>query len=220
MPIKLDLHLHSCHSGEAFGTIKEIVLKIKEKGLDGFALTDHNSIAGNREAALLAKKHGLVFIPACEIKSREGDIIALGIKKEIPKGLSAEETIARIHKQGALAVAAHPFAVFLHPYGGVGKRVHSLKFDAIEVFNARTYGGNGKAMQAANELKLAKTAGSDAHTLEEIGNAYTIVNCKKDAKIILREIMCGRTEICGNKAKRRHIVKWALKKIKKKFNRS
>jgi len=217
MLLKLDLHLHSRHSGEAFGTIEEIVLRAKSQGLDGFALTDHNSIAGNKEAAHISKKHGLVFIPGCEIKSREGDIIALGIKKEIPRGLSAEETIARIHEQGALAVAAHPFAVFLHPKCGVGKRVYDLALDAIEVFNARTYGGNGNAMRAANELKLAKTAGSDAHIPEEIGNAYTIVDCKKDAASILTEIKSGRTEIWGKKAKKRHILKWAGKKILKKF---
>ena len=142
MLLKLDLHLHSCHSGEAFGTIEEIVLRAKSVGLDGFALTDHNTISGNAEARRIAKKHGLIFIPACEIKTTAGDIIALGIKKEIPKGLSAEETIERIHKQGALAVAAHPFAVFLHPKCGVGKRVYDLALDALEVFNARTYNGN------------------------------------------------------------------------------
>ncbi len=216
MHLKLDLHLRSCYSGEAFGTVEEIVLRAKSTGLDGFALTDHNTIAGNKEAARLAKKHGLVFIPGCEIKSREGDIIALGIKKEIPKGLSAKETIARIHEQGALAVAAHPFAVFLHPYCGVGKRVYDLKLDAIEVFNARTYKGNRKAARAAEELKLAKTAGSDAHIIAEIGNAYTIVNCKKDIKLVIFEIASRRTEIRGKKAKRRHVLKWMGKKILKK----
>ena len=217
MHLKLDLHLHSIHSGEAFGTIEEIVLRAKSVGLDGFALTDHNSIAGNKEARRIAKKHGLIFIPACEIKSREGDIIALGIKKEIPEGLSAEETIARIHTQGALAVAAHPFAIFLHPRCGVGKRVYDLELDAIEVFNARTYRGNGNALQAANKLKLAKTAGSDAHTLEEIGNAYTVVDCRKNVKSVLGEIKAGRTEIFGKKAKRRHIITWMARKILKRL---
>ncbi len=213
MHLKLDLHLHSVYSGEAFNTIEEIVLKVKEKGLDGFALTDHNSIAGNKEAALLAKKHGVLFIPACEIKSKDGDIIALGIKEEIPKGLSCEETIARIHKQGALAVAAHPFAVFLHPKGGVGEKVFSCKFDAIEAFNARTYIGNEKSLYAAEKLNLPKTAGSDAHTIEEIGNAYTIVNCRKDIKSALKEIKAGRTKIYGKNAKRRSVLKWMVMKI-------
>ncbi len=217
MPLKLDLHLHSCHSGEAFGSLEEIVLRAKSVGLDGFALTDHNTISGNVEAARITKKHGLVFIPACEIKTTAGDIIALGIKKEIPKGLSAEETITRIHKQGALAVAAHPFAVFLHPKCGVGKRVYDLALDALEVFNARTYKGNNRAMRASQDLKLAKTAGSDAHTLEEIGNAYTIVDCKKDSNAILKEIKSGRTKIYGKKAKKRHILTWMGKKIIKKI---
>ncbi|MBU4301088.1 MAG: PHP domain-containing protein [Nanoarchaeota archaeon] len=54
MRLKLDLHLHSCHSGEAFGTIEEIILCAKSVGLDGFALTDHNTISGNKEAAHIA----------------------------------------------------------------------------------------------------------------------------------------------------------------------
>ncbi|VVB61749.1 phosphatase YcdX [uncultured archaeon] len=217
LKLKLDLHLHSVHSKEAFGTIKEIVLKIKEKGLDGFALTDHNSIAGNKKAAQLAKKHGILFIPACEIKSKDGDIIALGIKKEIPKGLSSEETIERIHKQGALAAAAHPFAVFLHPKGGVGEKVFGCKFDCIEAFNSRTYIGNKKSLCAAEELNIPKIAGSDAHTTGEIGNAYTIVNCKKNVSAVLQEIKAGHTEIYGKNAKRLSVLKWMGKKILKKF---
>ncbi len=220
MPLKLDIHVHSRHSHEAFGTIKEIVLRAKSVGLDGFALTDHNSIAGNKEAARLSKKHRLIFIAGCEIKSKAGDIIALGIKKEIPKGLSAEETIAQIRKQGALAVAAHPFAIFLHPKCGVGRGVFDLKFDAVEAFNARTYAGNTKSLHAAEKLNLAKTAGSDAHTPEEIGNAYTIVDCGKNAKAVLREIAAGRTEIFGKRARKRHVLRWMGRKILKRFSRN
>ncbi len=220
MPLKLDLHIHSRHSGEAFGSLEEIVLRTKSVGLDGFALTDHNTISGNAEAARVAKKHCLIFIPGCEIKTTAGDIIALGIKKEIPKGLSAEETISRIHEQGALAVAAHPFAVFLHPKCGVGKQVFNLALDGIEVFNARTYIGNAEALKAAETLKLAKTAGSDAHTPEEIGNAYTVIDCGKSLKEILKKIKAGQTEIYGKKTKRHHVIKWIGKKLLKRFNRT
>ena len=94
-----------------------------------------------------------------------------------------------------------------------------MKLDAIEVFNARTYCGNEKALKAAETLNIAKTAGSDAHTIAEIGNAYTTLDCKNDVPTILREIKLMRTKIYGIKAKRRHIIKWALRKIKKKFNR-
>lgn len=216
MPLKLDLHLHSQHSGEAFGTIEEIVLRAKSAGLDGFALTDHNSIAGNKEAARIANAHGLIFIPGCEIKSKDGDIIALGIKRKIKQGLSAEETIIKIHKQKALAVAAHPFALFLHPFGGVGKKVFTCKFDAIEALNARTYCGNSKALRAAEELNLPKTAGSDAHTPVEIGRAYTIVNCEKNPGAVLRAIAAGKTDICGSNSRKRHVMNWMVKKFAKK----
>ncbi len=217
MLLKLDLHVHSRHSGEAFGSVESVILAAKSRGLDGIALADHNSVAGNKEAVTLGKKHGILVIPSCEIKSKDGDIIALGIKKEIPKGLSAEETIQRIHQQAALAVAAHPFAVFLHPGGGVGRRVFDCGFDAIEAFNARTFAGNRKSMRIAEDMHIPKVAGSDAHMVQEIGNAYTIVDCEKNIPAVLREIKAGRTEIFGKTVPLKTVLEWMGKKFAKKL---
>lgn len=63
MHLKLDLHLHSEHSGEAFGTIEKIVLCAKSAGLDGFALTDHKRFQVTRKPRALQKSTGLFSFP-------------------------------------------------------------------------------------------------------------------------------------------------------------
>ena len=66
--IKLDLHLHSNYSGDGMGSPKEIIKILQSKGLNGIALTDHNSLEGSINAKKVAPK-GFIVIPAMEISS-------------------------------------------------------------------------------------------------------------------------------------------------------
>ncbi len=209
MVVKLDLHIHSKHSYDGFLEIEEIVKRAKEIGLSGFALTDHNSIDGIKIAKELAEKENLIFIPGLEVSSADGHVIALGVEQLIPKGLSAEETIDKIHEAGGLAIAPHPFAKLLH-YLCVGDLIRDLKFDAVESFNGRTLSGNKLAKKVCSELNFPATAGSDAHLVEEIGNACTTVDCNSTVLDILSTIKKGKTEISGKSIALKSILKYAF----------
>jgi len=66
--MKADLHIHSRYSNDAEFDIQQILDKCKEKGIDIFSVTDHNSVGGSREAAqLIAEYQDLQFIPGIEI---------------------------------------------------------------------------------------------------------------------------------------------------------
>ena len=52
---KYDLHLHSTYSPDSLIKLSEVVKLYKKKSYTGFALTDHNTVAGHAEAKTLAK---------------------------------------------------------------------------------------------------------------------------------------------------------------------
>ncbi|MDO3409366.1 PHP domain-containing protein [Saccharibacillus sp. CPCC 101409] len=74
-----DLHMHST-SSDGMNTPAELAELAAERGLAGFALTDHDTVAGVPEAAAAAERSGLDFAPGVEISTRAGgkDIHMLG----------------------------------------------------------------------------------------------------------------------------------------------
>ena len=118
---------------------------------------------------------GVRVVVGEEISSRDGEIIGLFLEKPIPRDLSAEDTIARIHDQGGLVSVPHPFSRnrLYHIRRTALERVWE-QIDCIEVFNAREAFGheNRSAAAYAREHAILGAAGSDAHRAAEIGNAF------------------------------------------------
>ncbi len=195
LPLKIDLHVHTCYSRDSATTLEEVVTYAKGRGLDGIAVTDHGTVAGALE---LLKNDNLLVIPGIEIETPCGHILGLNITQNIPQGLSASETIGRIHESGGLAVIAHPFAAFKS--GWNSKVLSSLKVDAIEVRNSSNFPFllttylNGRL---AARLNLPQTAGSDAHIPQAIGTAYTLIEADSELEEILQAIKRGAVTPCG-----------------------
>lgn len=186
--LKLDLHVHTKHSHDGFAQLSELINKAKQLRLDGFAITDHDTIIALREIP----NSDLIIIPGIEISSSDGDILALGVQKRIRSGLNAERTIRLIHKMGGLAIAPHPFGKIFHRRS-IGLLAAELPFDAIEGINARCYFAN----QAAFRIDKPKVGGSDAHTAAELGRAYTLIDAPRELGAILRAIKAGKTAVMG-----------------------
>jgi predicted metal-dependent phosphoesterase TrpH len=141
-----------------------------KKGVDCLAVTDHNEIKGALEAIEYAKGKPILIIPGIEIKTKDGDILALNVKEKIPNKLSAKETIKKIKEVGGLAIIPHPFGWFCSFRGQLEKIFNEI--DGIEVLNASLFGGNGKASVFAKKYGLPFTAGSDAHFPNFVGKCY------------------------------------------------
>ena len=173
--IKLDLHIHSQYSEDATGTPKEIMKLLQKKGLRGMAITDHNSIKGTLEALKLKPKD-FVIIPGVEISTADGHLIALGVKEDITRGLSVQETLEKILDAGGTPIVPHLF----RRMSGIKKEkletIHQ-EVPAIEVFNGcslpRT---NIKTAKLAKEFNLGGIGGSDAHDPLYVGYGYTIID--------------------------------------------
>ncbi len=177
---RADLHIHSTYSDGSAG-ITEILLQAAAQGLDTIAITDHNEIRGAQAAQEQARRMGLNLrvIIGEEVSTAEGHVVGLFLRDRIRPLLSAEATVAEIQRQGGVAVAVHPFSLWLRLFrcGGVGRRVEWLPFTAIETVNGSAMEGlsnNYTAWFNRRYTRRAEVGGSDAHTVEAVGQAYTV----------------------------------------------
>ncbi|KYH38986.1 MAG: metal-dependent phosphoesterase, partial [Candidatus Bathyarchaeota archaeon B23] len=58
--MRIDLHLHTVHSGDSSITLGEALRWCERRGLDGFAVTDHDTVEGVRG---LPREGGCLIIP-------------------------------------------------------------------------------------------------------------------------------------------------------------
>ena len=201
MQVKADLHVHTTYSSDSVITPKELVFYAKISGLNAVAVTDHDRVDG---ALKIARETDFLIIPGTEVSSRHGHIVALNIQEQIPKDLGVDETVDRIHRQGGVAIACHPFALFK---GSIGKHV-TAKFDAVEAINASAFPFNNstrKANELAEQLKLPKTAGTDAHYGPVIGKAYTLVEAEPNVESITNAILKAQCQPAGN------AISWSMR---------
>jgi len=193
MQVKADLHVHTIYSHDSLITPKDLVFYAKKSGLTAIAITDHDTIEG---ALKIAKETDFLIIPGIEVSSRNGHIVGLNLQEPVEKGLSADETVDKIHEAGGLAVACHPFALFK---GSLGKHT-SAKFDAIETINASAFPFNRsvrKAQEIADCFGLPCVAGTDAHYGPAIGYAYTLIDAEPTVDAIVRAIANGQCKPFG-----------------------
>jgi predicted metal-dependent phosphoesterase TrpH/glycosyltransferase involved in cell wall biosynthesis len=170
--IEVDLHMHTDHSGDCVTPVEVLLATARERGLGAIAVTDHNVIGGALAARTKAAEYGIKVIVGEEVKTgRQGEVIGLFIEEQIPRGMTLEETIAEIHRQGGLVYVPHPFDR-LH---SVPDYEHLLKVvgdvDAIEVFNPRIAipAYNEEAVRFAAKYRIVGGAGSDAHVAQGLG---------------------------------------------------
>jgi predicted metal-dependent phosphoesterase TrpH len=191
--IKIDLHVHTVYSPDSLITLEQLVFWAKKRGLNAVAVTDHNRVEG---ALKMAKETDFLIIPGTEVNSSDGHIVALNVHEVIPRDLSADETVERIHEAGGIAVACHPFALFK---GSLGKHANG-KFDAIETINASASPFKRsvrKAEEVAARFKLPRVAGTDAHYAPAIGYAYTLVDAEASVDAVVKAIAAGRCQPFG-----------------------
>jgi glycosyltransferase involved in cell wall biosynthesis len=171
--IDVDLHMHTDHSYDCATPVEVLLAEARAKGLGAIAVTEHNEISGAIAAAALAGKAGVKVIVGEEVKTAEqGEVIGLFIKERIPRGLTLQETIAEIKRQGGIVYVPHPF-----------DRMHSVpdykhlldvidEIDVIEIFNPRVAISeyNEEAVRFAAKYRIIAGAGSDAHVPQGLGS--------------------------------------------------
>ena len=180
MALRLDLHNHTSFSSDGVMSPAELLQAARARGLACIAVTDHNTVEGALAALALAEADPTLprVIPGIEISTADGDVIGLYVREAVPRGLSAEDSMALIRQQGGLVYLPHPFDVIRR--GTIASRVRervAAQADVVEVLNGRSL----SALAVRNSRLLAlrhdkpQGAGSDAHGPREVGCAYVTI---------------------------------------------
>lgn len=187
--MRFDLHIHSKYSPDSFLQPEKIIKVAKKSGLDGIALTDHNTLKGGQEALKINKDSDFEIIVGSEIRTEYGDILGLFLNEEI-EDHSFDNVIDEIRSQGGTSILAHPYRQYIDP------EEIADKVDLVEGFNARSKSfHNSKSLKLADTFNKFMTAGSDAHLYFEVGNGTVYVE-----ENIEKALKKGATNIEGNES--------------------
>lgn len=195
-PWRADLHSHTYASPDSATSPRDLVERARDVGLAKLAVTDHNTIEGALEAFALAPD---LIIVGQEIDTGTGgELIAYYVTEQIPRGLPVGEALARLRAQGAVISVSHPLDRYRNSAMGAEKTLAIIdQVDALEVLNSRCLrnADNRRAADMAAAYKKLATAGSDAHTLPEIGAAYVVLPpFKGNAQSFLESLAKGKAE--------------------------
>jgi hypothetical protein len=162
-----DLHVHSNISPCSNLPLRDIVYHAQDKGLDGVCITDHDTMVAGQLLDEGLQENGLVVIIGQEYTTRQGDFLLFGPYQDLPPGLNAEKVLNHVQATGGAAVGAHPFRTGR----GVDRDlIRSGLCTIIEQENGRnTAWENTQTRTWLTRYPLIPVAGSDAHSLEELG---------------------------------------------------
>jgi predicted metal-dependent phosphoesterase TrpH len=198
---KADIHIHTTYSDGMAGVAAVLEHVARETDLRLIAITDHDTIAGALQARQIARDFGVEVIIGEEVSTAEGHLLALFIDHWLPPGRPAAETIAAVHAQGGLCVAAHAFDPLVDSLGSAGlatrctgARMGEWQLDGVEAFNAGSWlaASNRRADAFGAALGLARCGGSDSHSLATLGRGYTLFP-GAGADDLYRAILSGQT---------------------------
>ena len=171
-----EFHCHTRASKDSLSRPVDLISAARRRGVDRLVITDHNSIAGAREARSIDPE---LIIVGEEIMTTQGELLAAFVEEEIPPYLSPQKTIQLLKEQGAFISVSHPFDIFRQ---GGWRETDLLEIlplvDAIEVYNSRCLLPlfNRRAGSFAQRHAIAGTVGSDAHAVFEVGRSRLLLD--------------------------------------------
>ncbi|QUC63841.1 PHP domain-containing protein [Nitrosopumilus sp. K4] len=206
MPVKTELHCHNSFSNFHVGeeeppydcniSIRDQLERSYSLGLDAIFVTNHNTLDGYRQLLEYKNNHSkfqnISVFPAEEITIDTGaHVLAYGIHDEIKSGITLDELIDEVHKQGGITSAPHPFSLL------DALRDSAKKCDMVEVFNSNNIDvlSNAKATQFALDNNMIQVSGSDSHVLSTLGRCVNVIDSENDLDDILQSMKKGQIEI-------------------------
>lgn len=206
MLLKTELHCHNSFSNFHVGeeeppydcdiSVRDQLERAHMLGLNAIFVTNHNTLDGYSQMLDYKKNHAkfndISVYPAEEITTNEGaHVLAYGLYKEIPSGLSFDDVLDEIRKQNAISSAPHPFSLL------DALRDKAKKCDMIEVFNSNNVDvlSNAKAELFATEHNMIKVSGSDSHVLSTLGRCVNVIETENSLDSILNSMRKNKIQI-------------------------
>jgi len=206
MPIKTELHCHNSFSNFHLGykepphdcdiSIREQLEQSYQLGLDTIFVTNHNTLDGYDQLLEYKNDHAkfknIEVFPAEEITTNTGaHVLAYGIHDTIAGGISLDDVIDEVSKQGGVTSAPHPFSLI------DALRESAKKCDMAEVFNSNNVDlvSNVRAAQFALDNNMIQVAGSDSHVISTLGRCVNVIDSENNLDDILYAMKRGRIQI-------------------------
>ncbi len=194
--IRVDLHVHSSASHDSKSEPERVAARCRRLGLSPVFLTDHDTTAGAARLQAIGSER---VVAGEEVMTDAGELIGLFLVRPVPRGLTPRATALEIKAQGGLVYLEHPYDPFRRHLSEAGIETIADLIDIVEVFNGRSEEqANRRAEDLCDILGAAPGAGSDAHSLGEIGSAYVEMEDFEVAQDFLAKLRAGKI------VKRRH----------------
>ncbi len=206
--IKIDFHVHTKWSHDAFGDLFEISRWARFKGIDAIVVTDHNTVALHK----IENINSILFIPGIEVKTVFGHVLGVDLQDDLDMKLLEENPVETIHEIGGFCILAHPF-----DSRGNRKMKRIEGIDAVEVINSSSslFNLNLKLSRAyAKMLDLPEVAGSDSHIPSAVGDAFVEVEDTEFSNA-MKSILSGRGKVMGKSTSMVNRLKLNLFRISK-----
>jgi hypothetical protein len=196
--LAVDFHTHSSMWSDGMLTPWGLVLEAERQGLDAIAITGHNEVLdgqlGRRFSALV---DGPIVIPGEEIiADGRYHMIAAGITTRVSFRQPAAGAIDDIHRQGGVAIAAHPFPGYTAGWDQAAME----RLDGAEICHPGIYGrGDQRDLERfAARAPLAAIGSSDFHGPGQMGLCRTYVfAAEASARAILDAVRAHHTVVFG-----------------------
>ena len=170
-----DFHVHSFPFSSSTLTPWDTVIEARRQGLDVIAMTPHNHTWVAKVGQWFSKKiNGPIVLTGEEIVTPHYHLLAIGIRRTISPNLSAATAIDEIHRQGGVAIAAHPTKKYWPAYDAEAMR----KLDGAEVVHPiiwRREDLGEQLRQFYGRAHLTAVGDSDYHGLGPVGLCRTYV---------------------------------------------
>ncbi len=202
----IDLHTHTRPlSWDSYLDPDELVERSKAAGLDGICLSEHDFFWKPEDVAAIAKRHDYLVLPAIEINTDDGHILAYGLTKYVYGMHRSHELADHIGEANGAMVAAHPYRRQMpwyidseHDYDDAlvrASRNPAYRYcAALESINGRgTEEENKFSQRLCDLMNMHATAGSDAHARTDIGRCATQFDRRIESiQDLIEELRAGR----------------------------
>jgi hypothetical protein len=192
--IEADFHVHAFF-GDGWLAPWDLVLEAQRRNLHAFAITNHNQVFAARLGRWFSRRvGGPVVLVGEEITAPRYHIAAIGLTTTVAWRQSAAAAVEAVHRQGGVAIAAHPAASYWNGFDDTALRTldgaeaaHPAAFAPRRAAEMREFWRHA----ATRGAHLTAIGSSDYHALSGLGlcRTYVFVRDVSEAGILtaLRE---------------------------------
>ncbi|MHB8576841.1 MAG: PHP-associated domain-containing protein [Dehalococcoidia bacterium] len=202
----IDLHNHTWpRSHDSVLNPDDLVVRAKKAGLDAICFTEHDTLWDEKSVKEIRERHNFLVLAGVEIGTDDGHILTFGIDKYVFGMHRSHELAGHVDKNDGAMVAAHPYRRQM-PWYMKDEEEYQRALDraaenpsytfcvGLEELNGRgSEKENAFAKRLTDMMGMPGTAGTDSHSIQDIGKCATYFERTiHDERDLINELKSGR----------------------------